>query len=135
MDYHQKAAVPPDQNRLSPENADVIIDRIEPRTLAEDQYYSAARAIELIENIRNGVRDYTKSTTIDRIKNGIISEDPLTESQKDDEYEAYLDEMERLGFDDVMSREDFLFYRDYNNIDSVIPDIIEMTGMERLEKV
>jgi len=134
MDYHQKAAEPPEKNTLSPENNDIILERIERKTLADNQYYSAARAIEIIENTQTGIRDFSKDTTINRIKNGVISESPLTKSQKEDEYQAYLDEMDRLGFDDVMSMEDFLFYRDHKNINSVIPDIIEMIGMERLER-
>ena len=54
--------------------------------------------------------------------------------EKDSEYDAYLQETGRRGFE-PLDRADFLYYRDFNNIDSVVQDMLEMFGLESIEEV
>lgn len=120
----------PETNTLSVENDNVILVRREAQVFAENQYYSAARAIEMVDLVRNGMRDIESNNTIEQIKNGMITEEPLTDSQKDAEYAKYLDEMQNLELSPVLEKEQFLFYRDYDNIDSLIPSLLQSFGIE-----
>jgi len=120
----------PKTNTLSVENENVILVRQEPQTFAENQYFSAARAIEMIDLVRNGTRDIESDNTVEQIKEGMLTEEPLTDSQKDDEYAQYLDEMENLELSPALSKNQFLFYRDYDNIDSLIPSLFKSFGLE-----
>lgn len=133
LDFN-KINAEPKTNTLSLENENVVIQRAEPHVVVESQYYSAARAIELIENLRSGIRDFSLKETVGRIRSGMIQYPSLTEGEKDGEYDAYLQEMGRRGFE-PLSMEEFLYYRDFKNIDSVIQDMLEMFGLESIKEV
>jgi len=123
----------PETNKLYSENQNVIFRRIEPKVLVEAQYYSAARSIEMIDRIRSGARDITDRNTVNNIKGRLIHYEDLTDEESDGEYDNYLTEMERFGLTPVMTKEEFLFYRDNKNIDQVIPDVLEMFGLEQID--
>jgi len=123
----------PETNKLYSENQNVIFRRIEPKVLVETQYYSAARSIEMIDRIRSGARDITDRNTVNNIKERLIYYEDLTDEESDGEYDNYLTEMERFGLTPVMTKEEFLFYRDNKNIDQVIPDVLEMFGLEQID--
>jgi len=120
----------PETNKLSLENENILLQRPELKVLADMQYYSAARAIEMIDMFRSKIRDIKNPNTIKEIKKRILAYAPLTSDEKERAYSDYLDEMDRLGLSPVLDKEVFLFYRDYANIDGIIPDVLERMGLE-----
>jgi len=131
LDFN-KIKDPPETNKLLSENQNVAFMRIEPKVLVEVQYFAAARAIEMIDRLRSGARDIDNPVTISNIKDRLIYHDPLTEEERDGEYDAYLAEMEDLELSPILKKDEFLFYRDQENINHIIPDVLEMMGLERL---
>jgi len=127
-----KIKTPPETNKLVSENQNVIMRRIEPKVLVETQYFSAARAIEMIDRIRSGARDINNTLTINNIKDRLIYYDPLTDEERQGEYDAYVAEMDELELSPILDKETFLFFRDQVNIDQIIPEVLEMYGLERI---
>jgi len=129
LDFN-KISEPPETNRLSLENSDIILERPELKVVAENQYYSAARAIEMIDLLKSKLRDIRSESTIKQIKNRMLAYAPLDEEQRAAEYADYIDEMNTLELSPVLDYDTFLYYRDYANIDNIIPAVLEEMGLE-----
>jgi len=133
LDFNKIREAPAD-NSLTPasELQNVVIQRLEKKVLAQNQTFSSARAIELLDRLRTGMRDFQSDEAISRIKTRLLNSPAMTDQEKDSAYQKYLEEMGKFGFDAIMDKEEFIFYRDPKNLDDVIKDIIEQYGMEKL---